>query len=355
MRSWIAAGMALFMALLTDCTPDVTNSPTVQPATPMLPAVVRTQPVDEESTGTETASTSSLRAGLRFVVITHGQPGDPFWTVVRRGAEQAGGDLGVEVEYRSPSSSSFDIGEMSALIDDAVDSQPAGLVVSIPDPAALGPSIRAAIDADIPIISINSGSEVAKDLGLLNHVGQTEYEAGFGAGERMIDAGVSQALCVNHEVGNTALDLRCQGFADALAHAGGTVEMVAMEMADLTGGQQSIQAALKRNNDIDGILGTGPVAMLSTLNAVRAVSRQDAIQVAGFDLTPEVLEAIRAGDVLFAIDQQPYLQGYVPIVLLTLHTTNLNTVANDVIPTGPGFVTKKNVDQVIELTEQGTR
>ena len=103
---------------------------------------------------------------------------------------------------------------MAQLIDAAVASEPDGLVVSIPDAEALGDSIKAAVDAGIPVISMNSGSDVAEELGVLNHVGQTEYEAGLGGGQRMGEAGVKNALCVNQEVGNVALDERCQGFTD---------------------------------------------------------------------------------------------------------------------------------------------
>jgi len=155
----------------------------------------------------------------RFVVVVHGQASDPFWSVVKKGVDAAGKDLGVNVEYQSPGT--FDMVAMSQLIDAAVASKPDGLVVSIPDAAALGPAIRRAVDAGIPVISINSGSDVAKGLGVMTHIGQTEYEAGQGGGERMASAGVKHAICVNQEVGNVALDQRCQGFTDAMTAAGG--------------------------------------------------------------------------------------------------------------------------------------
>ena len=136
--------------------------------------------------------------------------------------------MGVQVEYQAPDT--FDMVDMSQLIDAAVASDPDGLVVSIPDADALGDSIRAAVDAGIPVISMNSGSDVAAELGLLNHVGQTEYEAGLGAGQRMGEAGVTNALCVNQEVGNAALDERCRGFTDGLGESGGTVEVLQVDL-----------------------------------------------------------------------------------------------------------------------------
>src|ERR687892_1224833 len=155
---------------------------------------------------------------FRFIVVTHGQASDPFWSVAANGVDAAAEDMGVEVEYQAPET--FDMVAMSELIDAAVASEPDGLVVSIPDADALGPSIEAAVDAGIPVISMNSGSDVFADLGVLVHVGQTEREAGFLAGERFAEAGVQNAICINQEVGNVALDLRCEGFFDGLGQQG---------------------------------------------------------------------------------------------------------------------------------------
>jgi simple sugar transport system substrate-binding protein len=286
-------------------------------------------------------------------VVSHGQASDPFWSVVQNGVNQAAEDLGVTVEYQAPPT--FDMVAMAQLIDAAVATEPDGLVVSIPDADALGPSIEAAVAAGIPVISMNSGSDVAAELGILTHVGQTEYEAGFGGGERMAEAGVTNALCINQEVGNAALDLRCEGFTAAMSEAGATVEVLSVDLADPTGAQQRVEAALSGDDTIDGILTLGPTGALPTLEALRATDQIGEIQLATFDLAPEVLTAIADGDMLFAIDQQQYIQGYLPIVLLYLYNTNLNTIANPVLMTGPGFVTAENADRVIELSEAGTR
>src|SRR5215217_9627380 len=171
-----------------------------------------------EEGGGQQGGGGAERGDIRIAVVTHGQASDPFWSVVKNGVDQGAEDMGVEVEYNAPQT--FDMVKMSQLIDAAVASKPDGLVVSIPDADALGDSIRAAIAAGIPVISMNSGSDVAADFGLLTHVGQTEYEAGLGAGQRMGEAGVTTALCVNQEVGNVALDDRCRGFTDGLAESG---------------------------------------------------------------------------------------------------------------------------------------
>ena len=296
----------------------------------------------------------SGRADLRFVIVSHGQAADPFWSVVENGATQAEEDMGVQVEYQSPGGE-FDVVAMAQLIDAAVASEPDGLVVSIPDADALGDSIRAAVEAGIPVISMNSGSDVAAEFGLLTHVGQTEYEAGLGAGQRMGEAGVTNALCVNQEVGNVALDERCRGFTDGLGESGGTVEVLEVSIADPGEAQSRIEAALSADESIDGMLTLGPTGAAPALDALEAAGAGDRVEIATFDLSPDVLEAIAAGDMLFAIDQQQYLQGYLPIVLLTLYATNLNTIANPVLQTGPGFVTQENAERVIELSEAGTR
>ena len=307
------------------------------------------------TTSSNTSSCPASRANLKFYVITHGQASDPFWSVVKKGVDQAAHDMCVTALYESPTGTTFDVVAMSHLIDTAVAAHPNGLVVSIPDPKALGPSIKAAVAAGIPVISINSGSDVAKSLGVLVHIGQTEEQAGIGGGERMGAAGVKHALCVNQEVGNAALELRCKGFKEGLAMTGGTITEIGVNLSNPTQTQQTIQAALQHDSSIDGILTLGPTGATPAIRALQALNKLGQIKLATFDLSSDVLNAIKNGQMLFAIDQQQYLQGYLPIVLLTLYSTNLNTIANDVLQTGPGFVTSANVAQVIKLTAAGTR
>jgi simple sugar transport system substrate-binding protein len=308
------------------------------------------------NTNTSPSSSSNpARANLKFYVITHGQATDPFWSVVKKGVDQAAHDMGVQAIYEGPASGTFDVAAMAKLIDTAVAAHPDGLVVSIPDPNALGPSIKAAVAAGIPVISINSGSDVAKSLGVLVHIGQTEEQAGIGGGQKMGAAGVKHALCVNQEVGNAALTLRCKGFMEGLAQTGGTVKVIGVNLSNPTQTQQTIEAALQHDPSIDGILTLGPTGATPAIKALQDLNKLGQIKLATFDLSSDVLNAIKAGQMLFAIDQQQYEQGYLPIVFLTLYKTNLNTIANDIIQTGPGFVTQQNVAQVIQLTAQGTR
>ena len=288
------------------------------------------------------------RSDIRIIVVTHGTAADPFWSVVERGVQEAARDMGVRVEYRAPET--FDMIQMAQLIDAAVAARPHGLVVSIPDPDALESSIRAAVAAGIPVISINSGSDVSAEFGALLHVGQEEYLAGFGAGQRMRAAGVTTAVCINHEVGNLALDQRCQGFADGL---GGAVEVLGVH-GDFTEIRNSVEIYLRRNPNVEGILTLGPVGSDPTLAALESVGRVGQVQFGTFDLSPAILEALANRRMSFAIDQQQYLQGYLPIVLLTQHAL-YGVMPAVQIYTGPGFVTPENAAQVLALSEAGIR
>ncbi len=285
---------------------------------------------------------------IRIVVVSHGQASDPFWSVVKNGVDAAQKDMGVKVEYLAPDT--FDMVRMSQLIDAAAASNPDGLVVSIPDADALGEAITSAVGAGIPVVSMNSGSDVRKKLGVALHVGQTEYEAGLGGGEKMKAAGVKTALCINQEVGNVALDLRCQGFSDGL---GGKTEVLAVSM-DPTEIRNAVIATLTRNSDIQGILTLGPSAAEPVLAALEEEGLIGTMKMGTFDLSPAVLKALSAGKMMFAIDQQQYLQGYLPVVILALHAKYGLLPGADVL-TGPGFVTPENAAQVIDLSKKGIR
>ena len=296
------------------------------------------------------ATSAVAQEDLRVVVVTHGQASDPFWSVVKNGVDQAAEDTGATVEYRAPNT--FNMVEMSQLIEAAVASQPDGLVVSIPDADALRESIENAVAFGIPVISMNSGSDVYEDLGVLVHVGQTEYEAGLGGGRRMAQAGVQNAICVNQEVGNVALDLRCEGFEEGLGE-GAEVQVISVTM-DPTEIRNAVAAAINQNPDLGGILTLGPVAADPALQALEQAGKVGEITFGTFDLSPNVLRAIAEGNMDFAIDQQQFLQGYLPIVFLKLFN-QYGTLPSGTVMTGPGFVTQENAEQVIELSQQGIR
>ena len=293
--------------------------------------------------------TQAQAQASRIIVVSHGQANDPFWSVVKNGVTAAARETGVQVDYRAPET--FDMVAMSQIIDAAANLKPAGLVVSIPDASALGASIKKAVAAGIPVISMNSGSDVSKSLGALLHVGQDEYVAGKAGGAKLKEMGGNVGLCVNQEVGNVALDLRCKGFSDGF---GGKVTIVPVsnDPADV---RAKVKAALQSNADVDTILGLGAAtAGEPSLAAVRDVGRVGKVNVATFDLSSGFLKSIAAGEAAFAIDQQQYLQGYLPVVFLANYAKYGLIPAGDV-PSGPNLITKDKAARVVELSAKGIR
>ncbi|WP_068923501.1 sugar ABC transporter substrate-binding protein [Planobispora rosea] len=298
------------------------------------------------TTGAATAP-APADGGANFAVITHAAAGDAFWDVVKNGAEAAGKRYGVSVSYQGDG----DPARQSQLIDQAVSQRVDGIVVSMANPDALKESVAKAVTAKIPVITINSGGDRSKEFGAITHVGQSEDVAGRGAGEQLKAAGVKKLLCVIHEAGNVGLDQRCNGATEGL---GGGVERLQVDVGNLADATSKITARLQSDTSIDGVL---------TLNPAVAVAARDAIADAGskarlgtFDLSGDVVSAIQNDEILFAVDQQQYLQGWLPVTFLTLYKQNLNTVGGGLpVNTGPGFVTKDNAEQVARLAESGTR
>jgi simple sugar transport system substrate-binding protein len=298
--------------------------------------------------------TRGLRiAAARIAVVTHGQASDPFWAIVKRGLEDAGRETNAAVSYRAPDT--YDIRRMRRLVEEAVNSRPDGLIVSLPDVRALAPVLRRARSAGIPTVSINSGSDEFRRLGLLAHVGQPEWRAGFEGGERMARAGVRRALCVNQEVGNAGLDVRCRAFAAALRRAGGSARVLPVTLQDPRQARRRVSEAVG-SEQVDGILTLGPGGAAPALAALRAGGLRGRVRLATFDLSPEVLTAVRDGRMLFAIDQQPYLQGYLPVILLAERARHgIFPAKGELIPTGPQFVTRANAAETIMLSRRGIR
>jgi simple sugar transport system substrate-binding protein len=284
-----------------------------------------------------------------IIVVSHGQANDPFWSVVKNGVDKAAKDTGTEVSYRSPET--FDMVAMSQLIDAAVNQEPDGLIVSIPDADALGPSIERAVEAGIPVISMNSGSDVSKKLGAQLHVGQDEFTAGKAAGEKLAEMGGKKAICVNQEVGNVSLDQRCAGFTEGF---GGAVKVLPTSN-DPTEVESKVRAALDSDPDIDTVMGLGASTVGEpAVAAVEAVGRTGEVRVATFDLSANFLQAIVDGKAAFAIDQQQFLQGYLPVAFLALNA-EYGLIPGGNVPSGPNLITKDKAGQVIELSAKGIR
>ncbi|MGI8695979.1 MAG: sugar ABC transporter substrate-binding protein [Mycobacteriales bacterium] len=300
---------------------------------------------NKKADATKTSS-GAKSTGLTFDVITHGAAGDAFWSVVKNGANQAGTDMGIKVNYENDGQPA----KQSQLINAAVNQKVDGLVISMADPGALKAAVTGAVKAGIPVITINSGGSDSAAFGAITHVGQDEEVAGEGAGTKLKAAGAKHILCVIHEAGNVGLEQRCQGAAKTF---GGTVTNLQVDINNLQQAAATIKAKVSADSSVDGILALNPAVATTAVGALGSTSK---VKVATFDLSADVTKDIEGGKILFAVDQQQYLQGYLPITLLKLYISNDNTLGGGKpVLTGPGFVTKANASKVAALAKKGTR
>jgi simple sugar transport system substrate-binding protein len=300
------------------------------------------------SGGGSSSVSQTQGSGLTFAMVTHSDEGS-FWSVVKKGAQQAAQDEGVKLIW-SPSNN--DPQKEAQLIDAAVSQKVDGLAVSVPNASAIKDSLAKAKAAGIPIITLNSGADDFKSLGAITHVGQTETIAGKAAGAKLKADGVKKVLCVIHEQNNIGLQQRCDGVKQGF---GGPVTNLQVKgTSDIATTQTEIKSKLQADKSFDGVIALNPDIASAAKTAIKGASSN--AKLATFDLSPSVLKDIQSGDVEFAVDQQQYLQGYLPIVFLKLYRQNANTVGGgQPVLTGPGFVDKTNVATVQKLTDAGTR
>lgn len=298
-------------------------------------------------TGKAEGPSDAKDLNLKYAVITHGAPGDAFWDRVKSGAERAGKDYSVEVEYASDP----DPAKQSQLIDGAVADKVDGIVVSMANPDGLESSVKAAVAAGVPVVTINSGIEKFKEFGAITHVGQSEEIAGTAAGEKLKESGLQNVICVIQEAGNVGLESRCKAAASAL---GAKMANLQVDGTDDNAVQSTITSKLQAEKSIDGVLTLGGQYGVDAVAAVDEAGSK--AKVATFDLSEDVLAAIKDDKVLFAVDQQPYVQGYEGVSVLYLKGINGNDLGGgQPIYSGPAFITKDNVDAVTKFAANGTR
>ena len=287
---------------------------------------------------------------IRIGVVIHNDPSRPFWTVVHNGARDAAERFGVHLTFVG----SLDPLEQAQFVEDFVAAGVDGIAVSLANPDAMKGAIALALEAGIPVVSLNSGNNHFIEAGALMHFGQSEVVAGEGAGIRLNGMGVmGKVLCVNHQAANIALDERCRGLENTYAGEVERLDVTATAADDPVGTQNTIQTKLL-TDDIHGVLTLNPVIAMIALRAIQ--EEESDATLATFDLTPDVLEAVQAGEIAFAIDQQQYLQGYLPVVFLVLNVWNANVAGGGLpILTGPGFVDASNAAAVVEYSARGTR
>jgi len=300
-------------------------------------------------TGQPTATSTGAAGGtnLTYAVVTHAGPGDAFWDRVKSGAEKAGTDYAVKVTYNSDP----DPAKQSQLIDNAVAQKVDGIVVSMANPDGLKSSIEKAVAAGIPVVTINSGIEQSAAFGAITHVGQSETVAGAAVGDRLSKAGLKNVLCVIQEAGNIGLEQRCSSATKTFT---GTMTNLQVDGTNDSDVKATIKAKLQADPSIDGVLTLGGQY---AIDAVGAISESgSAAKVGTFDLSTDVVKDVEDGKILFAVDQQPYVQGFLGITALYLDSINGNIIGGgQPVYSGPAFVTKDNAAQVAKFAANGTR
>ncbi|MGW5863101.1 sugar ABC transporter substrate-binding protein [Streptomyces sp. NPDC055239] len=284
---------------------------------------------------------------LKIAMVTHSGEGDTFWDIVQSGAKQAARKDNVDFLY----SNDKEAKGQAELVQSAIDKKVDGIVVTLAKPEAMKAVLGKAEAAGIPVVTINSGGEFSADFGALSHIGQDESVAGEAVGEELNKRGKKKALCVIHEQGNVSLEERCAGVKKTFK---GSVANLNVEGTNAPGAQSSISANLQATKDIDAVVALGaPVAAISVKAKEDAKSKAE---VDTFDLNAEVVKRLKAKEVGFAVDQQPYLQGYLAIDELWLYKTNANVLGGGKpVLTGPAIVTGKDVPKLEKYTARGTR
>jgi simple sugar transport system substrate-binding protein len=285
---------------------------------------------------------------MKIIMVTHAPAGDTFFDIVQKGAQAAAAKNNVDLVYTNDG----DASKQAVLLQNAVDQKPDGIAVAVPSAAALAPGIEKAKAAGIPIVGFNAGADQWKELGLMSYFGQDETLAGQAFGNKLNDAGAKHAVCVEQAQGQSQLEARCNGVKQTFK---GQTEVLYVNGEDQTATQSTIQAKLLQDRSIDYVVTLGaPIAGLAVKSVQGAGS---SAKVATFDLNQSVVSAIKDGSVQWAIDQQPFLQGYLAIDALWLYKYNGNYSGGSIAPvlTGPAFITKDNVDSVTAYANRGTR
>ncbi|MFF5140201.1 sugar ABC transporter substrate-binding protein [Streptomyces sp. NPDC013157] len=285
---------------------------------------------------------------MTVALVTHQSPGDTFWDIVRKGAQAAADKDNVKLVY----SADPNAGNQANLVQNAIDQKVDGIAVTLAKPDAMKDVISKATAANIPVVGLNSGVSDWKKLGLMEFFGQDETVAGEALGNRLNTEGAKKVVCVIQEQGNVGLTQRCDGVKKTFS---GTTETLYVDGTSPTSVKSTITAKLKQDSAIDHVVTLGaPIALIAVQSVSDAGSKA---KIATFDLNKDLTGAISKGTIEFAVDQQPYLQGYLAVDSLWLYKNNGNYMGGGEQPvlTGPAFVDKSNVDKVAAFAAKGTR
>ncbi|MEI8409286.1 MULTISPECIES: sugar ABC transporter substrate-binding protein [unclassified Kribbella] len=284
---------------------------------------------------------------MKVALITHSGPGDTFWDIVRRGAEAAAKKDNIELTY----SSDPDGAAQANLVQTAIDSKVDGIAVTLNKPDAVIPNVKKAIAAGIPVTILNGGLDSWKSTGAIGYFGQDERIAGQATGDKLKQLGAKKVICVIHEQGNVSLEARCQGIKDKLGDA---VSNVNVNGTDQPGTQATLTSKLQTDKTADYVVALNAGIALTAVQAAKDAG--SSAKIGSFDMSKEMAKAVKDGTVDFAVDQQPYLQGYLAIDGIWLYKTNGNTIGGgEATLTGPAFIDKTNIEAVEKYATAGTR
>lgn len=288
------------------------------------------------------AAGTAQAEGEKYILVSHAPDSDSWWNTIKNAIALASEQMGVEVEYRNPPTG--DLADMARIIEQAAASGPDGIITTLSDFDVLSGPVRSAVDSGVDVIIMNSGTpEQAREVGALMYVGQPEYDAGLAAGERAKGDGVESFLCVNHYISSPASTERCQGFADGLGVELG--EQMIDSGQDPAEIKNRVQAYLSANPDTDAVLTLGPTSADPTLLALDETGMAGDIYFGTFDLGANIVQGIKDGVIEWGIDQQPFLQAYLPVVVLTNYH-RYGVLPGNNINSGPGFVTAEGLEMV---------
>ncbi|TPQ23653.1 sugar ABC transporter substrate-binding protein [Streptomyces sporangiiformans] len=285
---------------------------------------------------------------MTVAMVTHAPQGDTFWDIIRKGAETAAAKDNVKLIYSSDESAA----NQASLVQNAIDQKVDGIAVTLAKPDAMKAVVAKAVKAGIPVVGLNSGMDQWKDQGLLEFFGQDESVSGEAFGKKLNETGAKHAICVVQVQGHVGLEQRCAGVEKTFK---GKTDNLYVNGTDMPSVKSTITAKLKQDSSIDQVVTLGAPFALTAIQSISDASSK--AKVATFDLNKDLTSAIKDGDIEFAVDQQPYLQGYLAVDALWLYKNNGNYMGGGEAPvlTGPAFVDKSNVDTIAKFAAKGTR
>jgi simple sugar transport system substrate-binding protein len=308
-----------------------------------------------------TAALMATNAMAADIAVIAGSIEDGFFNLIKKGVDDA--TLMVEanggsVNYlRTPNYDNFGP-DLVTLINQAVAQGVDGIAIPVWVPEAQVPALQAAAEKGVTIMMYNSGQSVKEDVNGVNYFGSDEYVAGFEGGKYMVENGATKILCHIQTPGAINLETRCKGVAEGAAEAGAEAVILRVPAnldGDITGTAEAIKSELVADQSINAVITLAAWSADAATNAVAQIGAADRVKIGSFDMNPAVLDRIQAGTQTMAIDQQPYLQGFLATSMLAAHLDFGTELATDPVLTGPAIIDASNVESALAGVKLGAR